>query len=289
MNMSPLAPREAPIETRDLLQARFLSRMFAKRVQEQVQARTPAHPPREAHHPHRFALKGGQAMRVAHDHARHTKDVDLDADHDLGLEAVQRDVRRAIKEATAGGWLENVVVTEPKQTHTTARWKIQGQLPGSRLAMHLTVEVSFRHHITDDEVVGIPYPVGPGEASIIPVYRDEVLALNKMEALLCPNRDAPRDVVDLFLIFRGGLSLPVESLSARFGATVPVATLIDTLWKKLDAMDEARFDKEVRPMWAGADQVPEWTDWESVRLYVGECVTAQLKHLDVHRRARMAP
>src|SRR5690606_8708506 len=96
---------------RDLVQARIVGRLFAQKVKG-------------------LALKGGMAMRMSHGKwARATKDIDLDADMDMPLATVQGVVRRAIDEAISDGLLENVKVTEPKQTETTERWKIAGTDP----------------------------------------------------------------------------------------------------------------------------------------------------------------
>lgn len=245
---------EAPLAVKDLLQARFLSRLFAQKVGFAAE---------------RMALKGGMAMRVAHQSARHTKDIDLDADHDSGLTPVQTCVRRAIKEATAGGWIENVKVSEPKQTGTTARWKIQGTLPQTGTELHLTVEVSFRHSIAAHETVSVPFQDDRTEGAHIPVYKDEILLLNKIEALLSPCRDAPRDVVDLFLLFKASVSVPKQDVTDRLRGMGDV-DLVKQMWQKLESMDEQRFQKEVLPNWESHADVPEWDDWMSIRLFVGE-------------------
>lgn len=253
------ATQDAPLSVKDLLQARFLSRLFAQKVGQAAD---------------RLVLKGGVAMRVAHDSFRHTKDVDLDADHDLSLASVQQVVRRAIKDATGGGWIEGVTVSEPKQTGTTARWKIQGTLPGSQVTLHLTVEVSFRHAIQAAEVRHVPVNQEQGGTVDIPVYTDEVLLLNKAAALLSPHRDAPRDVVDLFILFQGGVSVSPQVLKDHLGERSS-ADLVRELWAKLDCMDEERFKIEVLPNWDTAQAVA-WSDWSAMRLCVGEHLEALL-------------
>jgi hypothetical protein len=246
----------------DLLQARVLAGLFAKKVRQLV-------------------VKGGMAMRLAHDHARHTKDIDLDAEHDLSLDCVQRMVRNAVKQATAGNWLEDVVISEPKQTHTTARWKINGIDPATRNRLHLTVEVSFRSHIQDVDVV-FNESTECGLDMTVPVYKDEVLAINKIDALLSPHRDAPRDVVDLFLLFQAGVEIPAERLSARLG-DCDIEERIQTLWKKLESMDEKRFEEEILPVWSMDTLPPEWQDWLTIRLYVEEQVESCLQKVRTFR------
>lgn len=247
------------LAAKDVLQGRILARIFADKV-----SRAAA----------QMAVKGGMAMRLAHGSLRHTKDIDLDADHDLPMAAVQATVRKAVREATQGGWLANVSITEPKQTATTARWKIGGTLPGSNAELHLTVEVSFRHHIEVHEVRHVDLADRGGTVAV-PVYTDEVLALNKIGALLSERRDAPRDVMDLWMLFEAGVSPASEAVKARLGGMTEQAA-VQMLWAKLDGMDQERFNNEVVAVWEPGSQVPTWDDWTRIRLLVGERVEALL-------------
>lgn len=248
------------VKARDVLQGRILARLFADHVSRATS---------------QMVVKGGMAMRLAHDSLRHTKDIDLDADHDLPAASVQATVRRAVREATQGGWLAEVVVTEPKQTPTTARWKISGKIPGSQAMLHLTVEVSFRHSLEEGEVRKVPLSSHGGGAVDIPVYTDEVLALNKVAALFSPHRDAPRDVMDLWLLFKAGVAPAREAVLERLGGlSGPEAVRV--LWAKLDGMDQARFETEVVAIWDHDSQAPSWDDWTQIRLLVGERIEAFL-------------
>lgn len=263
MQAPAFAPDAAPA-VRNLLQARILSRLFA----DQVGATA------------RLALKGGMALRVAHGSERQTKDIDLDADASLPLARAQKVVRRAVHEATGGGWLAQVVVSEPKQTGTTARWKIRGVLPDSGAALHLTVELSFRHTIQAHEVRMVDWrPDGDGAVTArIPVYRDSVLVLSKIHALMSPNRDAPRDVVDLYLLFQAGADIPLNELALQIPPP-PRDAVIQALWDKMEGMDDGRFRTEVLPNWTppeATDAVPA-PDWASMRLLVAERVEAALR------------
>ncbi len=244
---------EAPLAVKDLLQGRILSRLFAQRVCKGTQV---------------MALKGGMAMRLAHGSLRHTKDIDLDADNQTPLGTVQGWVRRAVGEATSGGWLDNVRISEPKQTATTARWKISGMLPRSQAALHLTVEISFRRTIAASDVRLLAIPGDTNEVSI-PVYTDEVLALNKIEALLAPSRDAPRDVVDLYILFQGKVVVDRVKLKERLGG-LDEKEAIDEVWRKLESMDEARYQAEVLPVMEMAGGTVTHEDWTSMRLFVGQ-------------------
>ena len=124
---------------RDAIQGRIIAQIFAQRV-------------------HGIVLKGGMAFRVQHPQwARATKDIDLDADQELSMATLQRTVRQAIKQATSDGLIRDVVITEPKQTETTARWRIRGFDPTSRQNLLLTIEVSRRDHIDASDYDMVQY------------------------------------------------------------------------------------------------------------------------------------
>ena len=236
---------------RDAVQSRIIARIFAQRV-------------------HGIVLKGGMAFRVGHAKwARATKDIDLDADQELSLSALQRTVRQAISEATADGLLRDVTVTEPKQTDTTARWKIAGFYPRTGQVLHLTVEVSRRERIQPEEVYETLY--GSGEPQMVQVYTDRSLAFKKVKALLSDNREAPRDVSDLFLLIQAHVDPPVHELRQWFAQAGTPA--LDALWRKINAMDRDMFKAEVLPaLPPSVEGQLFYRDWDEIRLTVGEHV-----------------
>lgn len=79
------------------------------------------------------------ALRAVHGSVRLTKDIDLDADNTASKERIQGIVKRAIRQAISSGLIANSVVTEPKQTDTTLRWKIAGTQPGGTAPINLTM------------------------------------------------------------------------------------------------------------------------------------------------------
>ena len=247
--MSQLAADDALGYARSLLQARLLSELFADRVES-------------------FVLKGGMAMRVRHESARATQDIDLDADFSVTTPTLQGLVRRAIRRALAQGGLENVEITEPKQTEVTARWKIRGFDPNSRQSLLLTIEVSRRDQIdaSDCDIIDFS-PTAAHRERPIRVYNNRALAFTKVKALL--GRDAPRDIADLFLLIRAEVDPPIAELSQLLQSD-NAADVIATLWNKIDSMDEARFKSEVLPS-LPADQRAQhlYQSWEQIRLEVG--------------------
>ena len=240
---------------RDTLQARMVGHLFSKAT-------------------HDLVLKGGMAMRVLHQAARATKDIDLDADSSLPMQSVQALVRRSIKQAAAG-LLDDVVITEPKQTETTLRWKIGGIDPITKQALHLTVEVSRRNHIHQEDVEHVQ-----SQNSLFPrtitVYTSQMLAFTKIKAFVSDTRNAPRDVADLYLLIQAQVKPPIRLLRnwiAEHGA-VDLAQM----WDKIESMDQKRFDAEVRPSLSpNAQTTVLFSDWDNVRLTVGQHVQAWLE------------
>ena len=234
---------------RDTLQGRILAQLFAQRVQGIV-------------------LKGGMAFRVGHSKwARATKDIDLDADESITLGALQRNVRNAIQRATADGLLRDVKITEPKQTGTTARWKIAGLYPRTGQTLHLTVEVSRREAIDPSETLEMEGLDGSHQPIV--VYTDRSLAFKKVKALMSETREAPRDVSDLFLLIQAHVEPPVAELRKWFAQNGPVP--VKALWEKLERMDKEAFRAEVMPsLPPSVDGQLFYQDWEQIRLTVGE-------------------
>lgn len=243
--------------TRDLVQARIIARVFAQNVRG-------------------LALKGGMAMRVGHEKwARATKDIDLDADQDLAVGTIQQVVRKAIANATADGLLTDVRVSEPKQTETTERWKISGADPKTGQTLHLTVEVSRRESIKAEDTHEVLYgPDNGGEW--VTVYRDEALAFKKVKALMSDNREAPRDIADLYLLIQADVEPPVEKLREfmKMGGVLGIRQM----WAKLERMDQAMFRAEVLPsLPPSPDGQILYQDWENIRLTVGENLERWIK------------
>ena len=212
-----------PLE-RELVQARLLSSIFSRTVKDQV------------------ILKGGMAMRSLFGSVRYTKDIELGQDQRQSLRALQQVMRLAIAEAT-NGFLNNVEVSEPKQTETTARWKINGQtVHGTKIA--LTIEVSMRgvptRYITSK--LYVPPPEALCTTVMIDVYSAEAIAASKVFCLSNPNRNAPRDLYDLDLLIQMDV-VPAQEL-LQYSNKVQTLQL---MWDKLEIMTWEQFQLEVLP------------------------------------------
>lgn len=240
---------------RDLVQARLLAQLFAQKV-------------------HDVAIKGGMAMRVNHDKwARATKDIDLDAGPSLPLAALQQLIRRAIRLATSDGLLQNVQITEPKQTEVTARWKIAGLDVRTGQTLHLTVEVSRRDTLDPQDLKQTYYgpTYGDEDSEMVTVYTDQALAFKKVKALLSDTREAPRDIADLYLLIQARVEPPIAHLKQWFAQGGQAH--VRELWRKLERMDQAMFRAEVLPSLPPTpDGQDLYQDWDDIRLCVGEHV-----------------
>lgn len=230
---------------RDAVQARILAKMFSDKTSGIV-------------------LKGGLAMRLAHGQVRHTKDIDLDADKDMPMSDVQALVTRALNKA-AFETLNNHVITAPKQTDTTMRWKISGEDPESGSVLHLTVEVSHRRCIDNNHTRKVKQE---GSNSEVTVYKDEVLAFNKVCALLSNNRSAPRDIIDLHMLISAKIEPPIDLLKAWVASRDKMATSLD-VWSKVEEMTRERFELEVAPSLA---RPADFSDWEYIQLSVAATI-----------------
>lgn len=240
----------------ELIQARLLSAIFSRSVRNQV------------------VLKGGMAFRALFGSQRATKDIDLAQDASRSLASLQRLMRQSIQ-ASAQGFLQDIQVTEPKQTQTTARWKIHGRTAqGTEIA--LTVEVS-RRGIPEDHIEARHY-LPPEDAHTsaveIDVYSPGALAASKVFALAADNRVAPRDLYDLDLLVRMKVSPPADLLAA-LGDPEQV---VRRIWDKLDLMTWEQFQSEVSPFLPPSvgERLTEG-DFDAMRLRVGEAVQSWLR------------
>lgn len=243
---------------RDTLQARLVTQIFSQRV-------------------HDLVVKGGMAMRLLHDQSRATKDIDLDAGPDLPLATIQSVVRRAIKKATIEVPIDGLTVTEPKQTGTTARWKVSGTEPVSGMPIHVTIEVSHRDAIDPQDLAHVPVEHDDEEDRWAVVYNDQALAFKKVKALMSSSRQACRDVADLYLLIEGQVKPPTQAIKAWLAEAGEDP--IGELWRKLEAMDETQYQSEVLPALPVHGQLrKKFEDWDQVRLVVGQHVEAWLRH-----------
>jgi hypothetical protein len=160
------------------------------------------------------------------------------------LASLQNTVRTAIDRAIHGSGLVGATISESKQTDTVARWKISGRTrTGENL--HLAVEVSRRQMPDPSHVLKIPVQIADRTLPrvYVSVYDEQMLADNKLAALIDDRRTAPRDIYDLELLLARG-AVPSAAAVENMGGTV---TLMKRVADKLDLMSWALFRDEVLP------------------------------------------
>lgn len=203
---------------RDLVQSRLISAVFSQNVSN------------------RLALKGGFAMQMYSAVKRSTRDIDLQSDPKVPMASVARIVREGIAAALTAGFIENAVVSDPKQTETVQRWKIQGTVAGGVSSVNLTIEVSRRGMPKDDLLVKhdfVPPMESGARPAVVTVFSPAQMFVSKMAALASPNRVAARDVWDINDLFDVIATMRIEppiALIAEFGT--------DRLLEMQKAIDE---------------------------------------------------
>jgi predicted nucleotidyltransferase component of viral defense system len=246
---------------RENIQAQLLMELFAQSARREL------------------ILKGGMAMRAAHDSVRFTKDIDLDANPEIDKSRIQGIVKRAIDATLSYGGLENAKVTAPKQTDTTMRWKINGTLAGGTSHINLTIEISRRGNTAMDHVVSKPlYFVGGPAVRPVAVHSidAEAMAVSKVFALTSPNRSAPRDLWDLAMLIDMEVK-PAPELFLRHGVAA-IQEALNNLWQKVDGFTWAQFQQEVLPtLPLSVRGTVDEQLFSSMQLKVGERVSAWLE------------
>lgn len=244
---------------RDALQCQILSKVFSHKLNKKI------------------ALKGGFAMRTNHGSQRLTKDIDFEADLSLHTWTIRKLIKESITEALDEGLILNPVVTEPKQTETTLRWKINGKTHDGD-PMHVTIEVSRRHHIDPGHLCEKEFnpPSRYGMDTFkVESFDDQAMAGTKVIALISENRVAPRDLFDLDILIRAGVEPPIDILS-RMDIN-QLQNSINELWRKIEIMDWELFSSEVLPFLPYGIKSIDKDLFEEMRIRVGETTEQWLK------------
>lgn len=243
-----------PMAARELVQARLLGALFSKSVRREI------------------VLKGGLAMRIMAHSNRFTRDIDLAATDAVPAASVRAAIRAAIADLKGAGILANFRVSEPKQTETTLRWKIGGEIGGT--GVNLTVEVSRRPGLPTDHVQTATWrPPAEYDAGAIPVDTIDLQALAASKAACLGDRvrEATRDVYDLNVLITMDIEPPI-ALLRRF----PRETLVawrEAIWDKLDKMTFEEAETTLLPTLPHAVRSRIGAEeWDMMRIRVGHHV-----------------
>lgn len=151
-----------------------------------------------------YALKGGVCLRLFYSSPRLSEDIDLDivSIPAVTLKAKIRKIldHRALMEKLKYCGVTGLTATEPKQTETTQRWKIQLLLPGGG-SLSTRIECSRRVKTLTGVESEVPSAEILGLHRTIPFvcrhYAPEAMVRQKLEALASPVKNACRDLFDL--------------------------------------------------------------------------------------------
>jgi len=158
-----------------------------------------------------YALKGGCNLRFFFKSIRYSEDIDID------VQIIQKDTLRSkvnrilasqpfILMLRSRG-IEIVNVSEPKQTETTQRWKIQLKVDAQEMPLNTKIEFSRRRfdegalfESIDLDVLS-KYKLPPILASH---YSVNTAFKQKIEALISRTQTQARDVFDLYWLLHFG-------------------------------------------------------------------------------------
>lgn len=151
------------------------------------------------------------AMRALYGSTRLTRDVDFDCEDNVSQQSMQSHMSKALTQAARLAGLTAITVAQTKKADRANRWHVAGAT-AQGITVGWDVEVSKRgvppveFIETRSFEVPIEYRISPFS---VRVYGPAAMAGGKVNALLSPNRNVPRDVYDLFELARHGAS-PVD-------------------------------------------------------------------------------
>lgn len=245
-----------------------------------------------------FILKGGFGIRVVAGSPRYTMDIDFDARYTMDIDLDgnpgihgtkhQNVIRRAVKKALLESpIIEDTVVTEPKQTDTVLRWKINGKDVGTEDLLNIKVEVSMRDKINEFKVESVYYnpPVDYHVSPfLVDAYKKETLLSMKIGALLSENRSHPRDIYDIHLFTVRGVMPDMELLEEITEKAHGKEKATETIWFKADNMDYKLCRTELLPVLP--DNIAGRFDermWDEVRLKASKATEGWISGLSGHK------
>jgi predicted nucleotidyltransferase component of viral defense system len=182
---------------------------------------------------HLYALKGGSNLRFFYRSIRYSEDLDLDV-QTIARETLRKKVRQILSSAGFGRILKSsgfeiAGFSEPKQTETTQRWKVQLRAAGSPFDLPTRIEFSRRGMKEEvlfeaiDPAVLNPYQLRPILTSH---YGLEAAFAQKLEALIGRRETQTRDLFDLqLLVERGATGKAIKLRQKLKAASENVRTL----------------------------------------------------------------
>jgi predicted nucleotidyltransferase component of viral defense system len=166
--------------------------------------------------PSTYVLKGGANLRYFYASDRYSEDIDLDMVEiepwrlaDKVNHVLESSALATILRGTGGFAIEDI--SAPKQTETTRRWKIGVAVPEQAELVRTKIEFSNRNGETRYVLEAVPADIVAPYALRAPSlqhYEAQAAGEQKVLALALRSETQARDVFDLDLLFRRGLSAP---------------------------------------------------------------------------------
>lgn len=250
-----------------LLQFRMVSAIFSQMAAKEV------------------ALKGGMAMRVHGGEVRNTRDIDLSASPTHpSVSALRGRIRNAIASfKRISPEYASFVVSEPKMTDTTMRWKINGTLGGE--AVFFKIEVSRRSHLPKEHIQRkIWKPEFANGVVAVDIFDEPAMIASKVAALASDQRNAPRDVFDIWIM--GKLSFQMtDDLRSLLLEKNP--DILKTAWDKIDGMSFEQAKSELVPF-LSKDLASRFDEgfWDEIKLGASTAIESWIATNSASNRPR---
>lgn len=165
-----------------------------------------------------YCLKGGCNLRFFLKSIRYSEDIDLDIQV-ISKTTLQNKISNLLKGNTFNQILQLKGlsishISEPKQTETTQRWKIQLHTRSSNLPFNTKIEFSRRDNIQGaileilDKKLIKDYHLAP---LYINHYPAEIAFIQKIRALILRSQTQARDIFDIFHLMNYVENLPLPN------------------------------------------------------------------------------
>lgn len=171
-----------------------------------------------------YALKGGCNLRFYLKSIRYSEDIDLDV-QTLPKEKLQDAVKGILesepfRQILAVQGLSIIRWSAPKQTDTTQRWKLGLESSNSSVPLPTKIEFS-RMGMTEGVQFESVDPVLIGGYGLSPIMVNHYSAVEayrqKVAALITRSTTQARDIFDIDLLIRSGVSLELRGTKLREG------------------------------------------------------------------------
>lgn len=164
-----------------------------------------------------YALKGGCNMRFYFKSIRYSEDMDIDIQI-INKETLLKNVNNILdsgpfKSILHTQGIEIIKISNPKQTSTTQRWKIELKSKQTALLLHTKIEFSRREF--EDNAIYEPidsqiirqYSLSPFMTNH---YSIESMFRQKVRALALRSETQSRDIFDLYLLINSGENFDLD-------------------------------------------------------------------------------